>query len=98
MQGQMSEGDPTATADTRECDQEAAAEATTTTVLSSSSTATVAPKQQTDEWGDALRKFGITLSKEPTSEWGVETKAKGGACGGGRGGNGDRQTPAKRDR
>ena len=49
MQRQMSEGDPTATADTRECDQQAAAEATTTTVLGSSSTATVAPKQQTQE-------------------------------------------------
>ena len=30
--------------------------------------------------------------------WGSEKKAKGGACGGGRGGNGDRQTPAKRAR
>ena len=49
MQRQMSEGDTTAMADTRECDQQAAAEATTTTVLSSSSTATVAPKQQTQE-------------------------------------------------
>ena len=49
MQRHISEGDPTAVADTRECDQQAAAEATTTTVLSSSSTATVAPKQQTQE-------------------------------------------------
>ena len=93
MQQQMSEGNPTATADTRECDQEAAAEAKKPTELGSSPTAAappaappVAPKQQTDEWGDALRKFGITLSKEPTSGWGVETKAKGGACAGDSGG------------
>ena len=90
MQRQMSEGDPTATTDTRECDQEAAAEATTTTMLGSSSTATVAPKQQTGQRG-----FGITPSTEP-SGWGIKKNAKGESCG--WGGYGGRQTSAERAR
>ena len=56
MQQQMSEGDPTTTADTRECDQEAATEAKKPTELGSSPTAAappVTPKQQTACAGDS---------------------------------------------
>ena len=47
MQGRMSEGDPTAKADTRECDQEAAAEAKKPTELGSSPTAAAEAKKPT---------------------------------------------------
>ena len=91
MQRHISEGDPTAVADTRECDQQAAAEATTTTVLSSSSTATVAPKQQTQEMQTSKGELsggraptnggwdirGIVLTEEP-SGWGTGKEAGGG--------------------
>ena len=66
MQGQMSEGDPTAKADTRECDQEAAAEAKKTTVLGSSSTAAVAPKQQTQEMQTS--KGELSGGRAPTNQ------------------------------
>ena len=94
MQGHMSEGDPTATADTRECDQEAAAEAKKPTELGSSPTAAappvappVAPKKQTacagdsGGWGEPACRV-MSGPDDPPSGWGVES----------------RQTPAKRPR
>ena len=84
----MSEGDPTAKADTRECDQEAAAEAKKPTELGSSPTAAAEAKKTTV----------LGSSSTAAAPKQVEKKAKGRACGGGRGGNGDRQTPAKRAR
>ena len=105
MQRQMSEGDPTAMADTRE----AAAEAVTTTAIKpeakrKSFLACAPPPRGVSPPRDVSPPWDVDTGKEVTGGWGsvLETrkKAEGGACGDGEGAGwgGNRQTPAQRSR
>ena len=105
MQRQMSEGDATAMADTRE----AAAEAVTTTAIKPEAKrkfflACAPPPRGVSPPRDVSPPWDVDTGKEVTGGWGsvLETrkKAEGGACGDGEGAGwgGNRQTPAQRSR